>query len=250
MPDPQAGKREAESLVAQDVDLIFTIGTQATLRAKRAVEGTDIAVIFAPVIHPVEEGVVESARHPGGNVTGVQGGNTIPKALEWSLMLVLGATKVYVPYNRVDKASVTSVALLYDAAFTLGIELVLDEVSTPEEVMATIETLPEDGVFFMVALPSLGGIDFAEVATERGIAVGSYLSVITESGGLVSYATDHFFIGKQAARLADQVLRGTAPADLPVETSECFLTIDLKIAQAIGLDIPDEILGQADTIIR
>jgi putative ABC transport system substrate-binding protein len=71
-----------------------------------------------------------------------------------------------------------------------------------------------------------------------------------EQGAVVTYTTDFFVIGKQAARLADQTLRGTKPANLPVETAETFLNINLKAAQAIGLDIPDSILRQADTIIR
>jgi putative ABC transport system substrate-binding protein len=250
MPDPQAGEREAESLVAQDVDLIFTIGTEATLQAKQAVEGTDIPVVFAPVINPVEEGIVESISHPGGNVTGVQSGNTIPKALEWLLTLVPEATKVYVPYNPEDRVSATSIAPLPEAASNLGVELMLDEVSTAEEVVAAIETLPGDVVLFMVATPSLGESNFEEVATEQGIAIGSYMSNITELGGLVSHATEYFSMGKQAARLADQAIQGTAPADLPVETAEFFLTINLKTAKALGLDIPDEILRQADTVIR
>ena len=97
-PDPQVIDREIESLLAQDVDLIFTMGTLPTLRAKQAVEGTDIPVVFAPVVNPVEEGVVESVPHPGGNVTGIQIGNTAPKALEWLLKIVPEATKVYIPY--------------------------------------------------------------------------------------------------------------------------------------------------------
>jgi putative ABC transport system substrate-binding protein len=250
MPDPQAGEREAESLVAQDVDLIFTMGTQATLQAKQAVEGTDIPVVFAPVINPAEEGIVASIRQPGGNVTGVQSGNTLSKALEWLLKLVPEATKVYVPYHPEDAVSVTSIAPLREAAATLGVELLLDEVDTPEEVAATIKTLPGDAVFFMVATPSIDFNDPSEAATERGIAMGSNMSSQIEAGALVTYATDYFSMGKQAARLADQALRGTAPADLPVETSEYFLTINLKAAEAIGLDIPDEILRQANTVIR
>jgi putative ABC transport system substrate-binding protein len=250
VPDPQAGERKAESLVAHDVDLIFTIGTQATWQAKQAVEGTDIPVIFAPVIDPVEEGIVESIRRPGGNVTGIQSGNALPKALEWLLTLVPGATKVYVPYNPVDRVSVTSLVSVSEAASRLGVELIVDEASTPEEVMATIETLPGDVVFFMVASPTLGGIDYAQVATEQGIAMGSYLSEVAESGGLVSYATDRFSMGKQAARLADQVFQGADPANLPVETAEYSLIINLRTAQVIGLDVPDEVLEQADTIIR
>jgi putative ABC transport system substrate-binding protein len=251
MPDPQAGEREAESLVAQDVDLIFTIGTQATLQAKQAVEGTDIAVVFAPVINPADEGIVESVRHPGGNVTGVQSGSTLSKALEWLLTLVPGATKVYIPYHPEDAVSVTSIAPLREAAVLLGVELLLNEVETSEEAAATVETLSEDTVFFMVAAPSLGfEDDFFEIVTEHGIAIGSNMSAQIESGALVTYATDYFSMGKQAARLANQALQGTAPADLPVETAEYFLSINLQAAAAIGLDIPDEILRQADNVIR
>jgi putative ABC transport system substrate-binding protein len=250
--EPHVIDREIESLLAQDVDLLFTMGTLPTLRAKQAVKGTDIAVVFAPLINPVEEGVVESIRHPGGNVTGVQNGNTLPKALEWLLTIVPGTTKVYVPYNPIDKVSVTSAALLYDAAFTLGVELVLDVVDTPEEVVAAIETLPGDVAIFIVPVPSIEShvSDIIKVATERGIAVGSNNPHHVEIGALVVYGVNLFSMGKQAARLADQALRGTDPADLPVETAEYFLTINLKTAQAIGLNIPDEMLEQADTIIR
>jgi putative tryptophan/tyrosine transport system substrate-binding protein len=81
-PDPQTMEREIKSLLDQKVDLLLTIGTLPTLTAKKAVEGTAIPVIFAPVINPVEEGAVASINRPGGNVTGIQNGYTIPKALE------------------------------------------------------------------------------------------------------------------------------------------------------------------------
>jgi putative ABC transport system substrate-binding protein len=254
MPDPQAGEREVESLVAQDVDLIFTVGTLATLQAKQAVEGTDVPVVFAPVLNPVEEGIVESISYPGGNVTGVQTmGNTLPKTLEWLLKLVPETTKVYVPYNPEDAVSATAIPPLREAAAMLGVELVFGEVGAAEEAMAAIETLPEDvGAIFLMPAPSLGSriSDVIEAATEHGIAVGSYVSGHAEAGALVSYTSDSFFMGKQAARLADQIFQGTAPADLLVKTAEHFLTINLKTAEAIGLDIPDEVLRQANTVIR
>jgi putative ABC transport system substrate-binding protein len=66
----------------------------------------------------------------------------------------------------------------------------------------------------------------------------------------MSYGSDLNAAGNQAARLADQILRGSSPDDLPVETPEFFLTLNLNTAEAIGLEIPDEVLRQADTIIR
>jgi putative ABC transport system substrate-binding protein len=250
-PDPQVIDREIESFLAQDVDLFFTMGTEPTLRVKKAVAGTDIPVIFAPVINPVKEGVVDSIRQPGGNVTGVQLGNDIPKALEWLLKLAPEATKVYTPYNPEDGVSVTSVASLSEAASTLGVELLLDEVHTPEELAAAIETLPRDVAFFIVPMPSLEPMsNFIEIAVKRGIAIGSTNPAHLEVGALVTYGLNLLSMGEQAARLADQALQGTDPADLPVETAEYFLNINLKVADAIGLDIPDEILRQADTVIR
>ena len=66
----------------------------------------------------------------------------------------------------------------------------------------------------------------------------------------MTYAADWFTMGQQAARLADQIFKGARPGELPVETGEHSLRIDLKAAAAIGLDIPDEILRQADLVTR
>jgi putative ABC transport system substrate-binding protein len=114
------------------------------------------------------------------------------------------------------------------------------------EVTAVIETLPKDAAIFMIPTPSLPMDGILEAADKRGLAVGSNL----EMGALVTYGTDSFAIGKQAAGLVDQVRQGTALGDLPVETAEVFLGINLKAAKAIGLDIPDDILRQANTVVR
>jgi putative ABC transport system substrate-binding protein len=195
---------------------------------------------------------VDSIRQPGGNVTGVQTGNTIPKALEWLLKIVPGTTKVYTPYHSEDGISITSIALLHEAAATLGVELVPGEVRTQEELIAAIKTLPGDAAIFLVPAPRFESriSDIIKVATERGIATGTYQSVFFEKGASVCYGGDLFSTGEQAARLVDQVLKGTAPADLPVETAEGFLSINLQTAEAVDFDIPDEILRQADTVIR
>lgn len=251
-PNPKVIDAEIQSLLAQDVDLLFTLGTLPTARAKQAVKDTDVPVVFAPVINPVGQGIVESLRHPGGNITGVQRGNTIPKSLEWLLTLVPGTTNIYVPYHPDDEVSVTSIASLREAAAILKVQLVPDEVSSPEEAVAAIGTLPEDTVIFFVPVPSLEPRvnGFIEAAIERDIATASLEPYHLQVGVLVINDINLFSIGEQAARLANQVLQGIAPTDLPVETAEVFLGINLKTAKAIGLYIPDEILEQADTVIR
>jgi putative ABC transport system substrate-binding protein len=85
---------------------------------------------------------------------------------------------------------------------------------------------------------------------KRGIAVGSTGGTDLQAGALITYAANFSAMGNQSARLADQILKGTKPADLPVETAEFFLSINLKTAKAIGLNIPDATLAQANTVLR
>ncbi len=251
-PDPQVIDGEIKSLLDQKADLLLTIGTLPAVRAKQAVQGTKIPVIFAPLVNPVGEGLVQSIRQPGGNLTGVQNSITSPKALEWLLKLAPGTKKVHVFYHPEDQVSVTSIAPVREAAPQLGVELVLDEVRTSGEAATVIKTLPKDAAIFIVPVPKLEPVaDFVKVATEGGVATGGTNELYVKAGGaLVSYAGSLSATGKQAARMADQVLRGTAPATLPVETSEAFLTINLKTAQALGLDVADDLLRQANAVIR
>jgi putative tryptophan/tyrosine transport system substrate-binding protein len=250
-PDPQSMDREVKSLQEQKIDMFLTMGTLPTLTAKSAVAGTDTPVVFAPVINPVEEGAVESINHPGGNVTGVQNGYTTAKALEWLHKIVPQATKIYVVYNPKDAVALTSIKSFPEVASKLGFELVLDEVHTREEAMSAINAMPKDTALFLVPTPSLIPMaPFIETAVKRGIAVGTNSHGDLESGAVVTYAASFSAMGNQAARMADQIFKGTKPADLPVETAEFLMKINLKTAQAIDLDIPDAILKQAAEVVR
>jgi putative ABC transport system substrate-binding protein len=250
-PEPQALEREVKRLMDQKVDLFLTTGTRPTLAAKKAVEGTTIPVVFAPMIMPVKEEVVESLRRPGGNVTGVQNGDTIPKALEWLHTIVPQATKVYVIYHARDRVAHTAVQSLPETATSLGVELVLAEVHSLKEAVAVLETLPKEAAIFQVPTPSLQPISaFIEAAVQRRIAVGATSHGRLQEGAVVTYGGSLFAMGQQAARLADQIRKGTKPADLPVETAEYCLQINLQAATAIGLDIPDELLRRANLVIR
>ena len=253
-PDAQVIEREVKHLQDQKVDLFLTLGTRPALVAKKALAGMAIPVVFAPVINPVGEGIVESLMRPGGNMTGVQDGDALPKALEWLHKIVPHATKVYVIYHPKDNVAHAAIKPLRDMAPSLGVELVLDEVHSLEEARAAIVTLSTEAAIFVVPTPSLEPLSaLIEVAVQHGIAVGasnhSYLSSM-KAGAVVTYAGSFPVMGQQAARLADQILKGTKPADLPVETAERFLHINLHTATAINLDIPDAILRQADTVIR
>jgi putative ABC transport system substrate-binding protein len=248
---PDAAANEIENMMAQDVDLLFTAGNACTTAAQEAVEGTDVPVVFCAVAGPVEEGYVESIRHPGGNLTGVQVGGEIPKALEWLVTITPEADKVYVPYNPDEGSSTMFLAVLEEVTPQLGIELVPGEVRSVEESVAAIENLPEDvDAIFRVPSATLDSqnSELSQAAIRRGLPMGAGLPL--DEAVLLTLASDLFEAGKQAARLAHQIAQGVKPADLPVETAEFSMTINLKTAEAIGLDIPDMVLQQADTIIR
>ncbi len=242
-----------QNLIAADVDLILAITTPAAQKTKQAVEGTDIPVVFGPVNDPVQSGIVSSLTKPGGNLTGIRVGGFIPKELEWLLVTAPGTTRIFVLHNPDDASSVQGLEVLNEAATRLGVEIVVHEVRTSEEIIAAVAVIPDEveAIFFLPDNLVLAHIDgFAEVALERNLPLASVSFSQAEAGALLAYGPEFFPVGEQTARLADQILKGTKPGDLPVETAEFFLTINLQTATAIGLDVSDEILRQADNVIR
>lgn len=249
--DAEAIDGEIKKLLAQKVDLLLVIGLLPAQRAKQAVASTNTPVVFAPAQAVVENGLVGSMSHPGGNLTGIQAGNEIPKALEWLVKITPNTKKIYVPYNPADGASVGFLPIVDQIASQLKVELVHGEVKSVEEAVAAIENLPKDvNAIFRVPSPTLDSrsSELSQAAIKRGLPTGSF--VASDEMMVLTLAIDSVEMGKQAARLTQQIRQGIKPADLPVETAEVYLTVNLKTAQAIDLDLSDEILSQADQIIR
>jgi putative ABC transport system substrate-binding protein len=248
-----AADAEIKKLLAQKVDMLLVIGPVPAQQAKQAVAGTDVPVIFTPLPERVvENGLVASISHPGGNLTGIQGGNELPKTLEWLVKITPNARKIYVPYGSDDEISVGILADLEKVAPQLNVEFVRGEMKSTEEAVAAIESLPADiDAIFFIPAPTLESktSELSQAAIKRGLPTGTFVPKLDERI-LVTVSFDPIETGKQVARLIHQIRQGIKPADLPVETVELYLTINLKTAQAIGLDIPDEILRQADNIIR
>lgn len=246
-----ANEAEIENLMAEHVDLLLTLGNAPTQAAQKAIAGTNIPVVFAPATNPLAEKFVASLRHPGGALTGIQSIDSTPKALEWLLKLVPDTKLVYAPYHSADRIAPLSIKLLPDTAARLEVELVLDEVSSGAEVLAAVKNLPPGSAILFPISPSIDASldDILKLTLELGIPAGSTTN-LTQDKLLFTYAIDLPRIGEQAGILVDKILKGANPGDLPVETAEFILLIDLRTARAIGLDIPDELLQQAQRIIR
>ncbi len=233
--------------------LFFVSSTPATLAVKKLVGNSGIPVVFAPVNDPVGAGIVASLKAPGGNITGIRLPAGDDLRLEWLTRIAPAVKRVYLPYNPADPSALASLELVRQAAAALGIELLTEKIRSGEAVSPALAALPAniDAIF----LPRDSTIesridDFTAAALKRRLPLCAPSLLQVEAGALFSYGFVHRQIGHQAARLADQILRGASPASLPVETAESQLAINLLTARAIGLSIPGEILRQAEYVIR
>jgi putative ABC transport system substrate-binding protein len=243
----------AQDLTKAKVDLIFSITTPATQAAQRATASNNIPVVFGVLTDPVGAGVVASLNQPGGNITGVTFGPQEAQRFIWLTKIAPNVKQVYIIYNPGDNSATLAFQTVTETADKLGLEIIAREARTPEEIDAALADVPDD-VDALYVLPDSQTEakleDILAVANARHLPTSVANVDRVADGPLYSYAMKLEPTGVQAARLADQILQGTKPADLPVETTEFFLAINLKTAQTIGLTIPDNILSQADTIYR
>ena len=243
----------AQDLVKAQVDLIFSITTPATQAAQKATADNNIPVVFGVLTDPVGAGVVTSLTQPGGNITGVTFGPQEARRLEWLTRIAPSVKRVYIIYNPNDSSAKLALETATATAARLGLEIISREASSPDEVTAALTDFPEnvDALYLLPDSQTEAQLaDILAVADARHLPTSVANASAVEKGPLYSYAMKLDPTGRQAARLADQILKGIEPADLPVETTEFFLAINLKTAETIGLTLPDDILSQADTIYR
>jgi putative ABC transport system substrate-binding protein len=244
----------AQDLVAADVDLIFSLTTPATKAAQKATAGTDIPVVFIPVTDPVGAGIVKSLTQPGGNITGITYSLQEGRRLEWLMQVVPTIEQIYIVYNPGDQSPVLALETVSETAKQLGVELVTRQAGTAEEAAAAFENIPEevDAILFLPdSVVNARITEWLEIAVQHKLPTSGTNTAFAEDGALTAYGIDLTISARQeGARLADQILQGIKPADLPVEMAEFFAVVNLKTAEAIGLDIPDTILRQADIVIR
>jgi len=240
-------------LVEAEVDLIFTAGTPTGVAAHRITEGTDIPVVFGVISDPIAAGVMEDLTRPDGNMTGVKLSQSQARRLELLLEIVPDIKRVFVPYNPEDAAPVSAVAQISELVPGLGIEIVEGKARNDSEVTELLNNVPEDmDAIFLVPDSVVNSrlTDVIAVAYDRKLPVSGPSTAQVEEGALTTYGFIHHEVGAQAARITHHILMGADPGEYPVETAEFYLAINLQVAAAIGLEIPYEILQQAEVIIR
>ena len=243
----------AAELVHLQCDIIITQGTPAALVAKQTTVTTPI--VMAIVGDPVETGIVASLARPGGNITGSSFvvGELNAKRLEFMKTIIPGLMRVGVLMNP-DNAAMKSVfQTMEERAQGLNVKLQAVNVRLVDELDAALArtkpqpealTVIDEGLFIANAMR------IAELAMRRRLPSIGFREYC-ESGGLVAYGVDFPHMWRQSAVLVDKILKGTKPADLPIQQATRFeLIINLKTAKALGLPIPRAIQLRADHIIE
>jgi putative ABC transport system substrate-binding protein len=243
----------AEELVRSKVDVILASASSAGIAAKNAT--TTVPIVFTSLSHPVEIGLVKSLARPGGNITGVtvNVGAHVGKRLELLRELVPTLRHVAVLTHPGHPTDPVQRKEMEEAARALGLQLIPTAVRGPEDFEAAFKAVGRaDGLVHIdTPLFTTHRAWLAELAGKSRLPAIWAHSTIVEAGGLMSYGTYIPALFRRAAIHVDRVLKGTKPADLPVEQPTKFeLVINMKAAKALGLTIPQTLLLQADHVIE
>ena len=248
----------AADLARLKVDLILVSGAQPASTAKSAI--TTIPIVMTGVADPVGGGLIASLARPGGNVTGLTG-----------LGPELGTKRLEILKDTVPK--LVRVGVLRLPVANLATDLQLKELRPAavalklklEEIETQADSKSIEGAFQSAKRKQVGAIitvavrsffaarkRFVELAGKYRLpAIYPWKECVVDEGGLMSYGTDYEDMFRRSAHYVDKILKGTKPADLPVQQATKFeFIVNLKAAKEIGLTIPVRVLERANQVIK
>jgi putative ABC transport system substrate-binding protein len=244
----------AAEFVRLKVDVIAVGGTAAVDAAKHAT--AVIPIVFATVGDPVGSGFVASLARPGGNITGLStlAADIAGKRLELLREVVPGFRRLAIMGNVSNTFIVMELGEVYAAAGNLGLEVATLEIRRAEDIAPAVEAVKGRADALYVASDPLVNTNRTSIHT---LALAARLPTmhgfreLVDAGGLISYGPNFPDLYRRAAEFVDKILRGTKPADIPVEQPTKFdLVINLTTAKALGLEIPPKLLFTANDVIE
>ena len=246
----------AAELVARQASVIVALGSApAALAVKSAT--TTIPIVFLTAGDPLDLGLVNSLNRPGGNVTGVTNLNIQvgPKRLEIMHEVTPNAILGLLVNPSSSHLANAAIKLSEMAADELGLQLRVFKASTESELDVTFAALAEQNIGGLVMGSDSFFLNRSGQLAARALrsavpAIFQYRSFI-EAGGLMSYGGNQAEAYRAAGRYVGRILKGEAPADLPVhQSTKVELLINLNTARALNLTIPPSLLARADEIIE
>ncbi|SJM30782.1 ABC transporter substrate-binding protein [Mesorhizobium delmotii] len=244
----------ARKLVQLPVDVIVTSSQPAGRAAHQVTDSVPIVSIVSG--DPISAGLVASLARPGGNFTGVSYYATelTAKRLELLKEAIPGIVTIGVLANP-DVSYLPFEADAMRAAEKLGIGVKLHHIRQPADLDVTIPEMKKEGVQAIFVLPDvmLAGeaAHIAVLALEQRLLTMAWAPWYPRNGCLLAYSADYAKMLHRLAFYVDRILKGTNPGDLPIEQPTTFeLSINLKTANALGIDLPQTVLLMADEVIE
>jgi putative tryptophan/tyrosine transport system substrate-binding protein len=245
----------AGELVRLPVDAIVAPGARAVSAAKEAT--STIPIVMTGTGDPVELGFIASLAHPGGNITGLShlAGPLAGKRLELLRELAPGVSQVAVLWDSRSRSNTLQWTATQRAAQMLGVQAQPWEVRGPADLEAAFEVTRSERAGALIAihgqLLERQRERVAQLAAESRLPAMYTQREYVAAGGLASYGPNFYELAGRSATYVDKILKGTSPADLPIEQPMTFeFVINLRTAQALGLTLPPHVLLQATEVIQ
>jgi ABC-type uncharacterized transport system substrate-binding protein len=242
-------------LISRKVDLILAVSTPAAVAAKNAT--TTIPVVFL-ASDPLGSGLVTNLARPGGNVTGFSlflGDEFSSKWLELLKETVPDAARVAILWNPSNPAGDHYVRVLRGAAEKLAVTLAAQAISNPDQLEAAFTAMVGARAQGLVVVVDPLIVQYRErvvaLAAKSRLPAMYGFREFADAGGLIAYVVSVPQLCRRAATDVDKIIKGSAPADLPIEQATRFeLIINLKAAKALGIEVPASIYVRADEVIE
>ena len=246
---------QVRNIIAHNPDVIVTQGTGMLTVVRK--ETKTIPVVFTMVPDPVKLGIVDNLARPGGNITGFTnfefsiGGKWLEllKEMQPSLKRVLLISN---PGNPNNKQFATA---LEGQGGTFGLAISTAEVRSADQIAPAIDAAGQQPGGAVLVLPDsllvVNRARISEAATKNRMPAMYPFRVFSEEGGLISYGLNFSELYRQAATYVDRILKGEKPGELPVQAPTKFeLIINVKVAKALGIEVPALLLARADDVIE
>jgi putative ABC transport system substrate-binding protein len=242
-------------LVQLKVDVIVTAPGQGALAAKKA--SATIPIVFTDVADPVGTGIVSSLARPGGNITGlsVMAPDLNGKRLELLKESFPKVARVALLWNTGGSTGNSTLTDMEAPAKALGVKLQSLPVRSLDDFESAFARAKRDGAQALITTPSplinTQQRQMLDFAAKNRLPAMYHTSEWVEGGGLMSYAPNFTDLWRRGADFVDKILKGTKPADLPVQQATKFeFLVNMNAAKQIGLTIPQKVLARADRVIQ
>ena len=244
----------AAEIVGLKVDVIVTYAVPAIFAAKQAT--STIPIVFTAASDPVENGLVASLAHPGGNVTGLssQTAELAGKRIELLREIVPALRRLAIIGNVTASHTLIEMQKAIATTQALGLEPIMLEIRRAADIEPAIASVKGRADALFVAIDPIVNTNRLRINT---LALGARLPTtgpfrdFVEAAGLMSYGANLPNQFRRAAEFVDRILKGMKPGDIPIEQPTKFdLVVNLTTAKALGLDMPATLLARADEVIE